>query len=55
MLWVSEDNMAIVNERREAKGKQAIKFGIICPDLTDPKAALDEAQLLVGGTGASEC
>ena len=39
--------MAIVNKRREAKGKPAIKFGIICPDPTDPKSALNEAQLLV--------
>jgi len=47
MLWVHEDNMAIVNERRQAKGKPPIVFGIICPDLNDPKTALDEGQLLM--------
>jgi hypothetical protein len=53
LLWVSEDNMAIVNERREVKGKPAIGFGIICPDPTDPKSALRRGAA-ASGAGAAE-
>jgi hypothetical protein len=40
--------MGIVNQKRESKGKPPIiQFGVTCPDLADPKSALDEGQLLV--------